>query len=106
LDTVSEEDRDTSKSKKQIKKAVINPLPLDMIISHVSNFGVNLESLENKLSQNQGLGLQIEQLTTQNKNSNSTGGQVTSVGGNNQGVAGGIDSQSLETILEFKDGLY
>jgi hypothetical protein len=52
LDTVSEEDRDTSKSKKQIKKVVINPLPLDMIISHVSNFGVNLESLENKLSEN------------------------------------------------------
>jgi len=62
LDTVSEEDRDTSKSKKQIKKVVINPLPLDLIISHVSNFGVNLESLENRLQENQGLGLKMDQL--------------------------------------------
>ena len=80
LDTVSEEDRDTSKSKKQVKKVVINPLPLDMIISHVSNFGVNLESLENKLSENQGLGLKIEQLQTQNRNSNGSG-QVAATGG-------------------------
>lgn len=43
-------------------KVAISPLPLDQIISHVNNFGVKIDSLETKLTENKGASLRMEQL--------------------------------------------
>ena len=98
------------KSKSPAPKVVIAPLPLDQIMSHVNQFGINLDSLEHKISENKGLGLKMEQLTTQNAAyREKMRSQATGHTNSNQfasGVQGGVDSQSLETILEFKDGMF
>lgn len=57
-----EENDNTQKmnQQKSTPKVVIAPLPLDQIMSHVNQFGINLDSLEHKISENKGLGLKME----------------------------------------------
>jgi hypothetical protein len=60
LDTVQEEE--TKSSQNVYNKVQIAPLPLDQIMTRVSSFGINLDSLESRLGEANGLGLKPEQL--------------------------------------------
>ena len=73
----------------------MNPLPLDQIISHVSNFGMNLDTLENKLTENKGLGLKLEML----QSSYRKGVEANTVGRN-----GGMQSISLSQTNQIGQG--
>jgi hypothetical protein len=70
----------------------MNPLPLDQIISQVNNFGQNLDSLENKISRQNDAQKLVKHLE-QRPIIMSARPQFSN--------GGGVDSQSLETVLEL-----
>jgi hypothetical protein len=107
LDVVAEElDHSSSANNTNYLSVKINPLPLEEILLHVNKFGMKLDNLESKITENKYFMPRLNDMQSGRNNSvNGNGSNQQQVVSTSvvQGVQGGIDSQSLETILELKD---
>ena len=59
VNNLKTKDQSNPSSKLKVK---VNPLPLDQILTHVSKFGLNLDNLENKLTEITPLQLKLDSL--------------------------------------------